>query len=389
MIKKISPRTTLLSLGLALLLSGWTACKGGPDKAADKSVMGGASATAPVSPGAPNSLPSTPPGGTGSPATPGQQAAAPAQPGQPAANQPPMPADKIPAVVARVNGAEIKKSELMDGAQMVQMRFAQSGHPLTPSADFYHHVLDELVSITLLQQDAKAKGITASEQEVQQMVAARKQNFPSEDAYKKALAQAGITEEKLREQARDQIAVQKYVQAQLAPQATVPDQAAKDFYEKNKRQMQMPERLHLRHIMLLVDPKAPPADKEKIRQKAQDLLKRVQGGEDFAKLAQQFSEDPNSKVRGGDIGLVTRGQTPPGFETAAFALKKPNELSPVVESSSGYHIIQLLERQEPSAVPFEQVKDRIVGMLKQQQVQKLFQARADQLRAKGKVQTYI
>lgn len=391
MLKKISPRTTLFSLGLALLLSGWTACKGTPDKTADKAgtPAAGTSDTA----ASPNAATPAAPGmarsGTAGPGQLGGQPGATGLPGQPVSKQPVMPVEKIPAVVARVNGQEIKKAELMDGAQMVQMRLAQSGQPVTASTDFYHHVLDELIAIILLQQDAKAQGITASDQEVQQMVAARKQNFPNEEAYKKALAQAGVTEAKLREQARDTIAVQKYVQTKLAPQATVSDQAAKDFYEKNKGQMQVPERLHLRHIFVLIDPKATPADREKAKQKAEGLLKRVQGGEDFAKVATEASDDPGSKSRGGDIGLVGKGQAPPAFEAAAFALKKPNDMSPVVESSLGYHIIQLLERKEPSTVPYEQVKGRIEQMLKQQQVQKLFQVRADQLRAKGKVETYI
>jgi peptidyl-prolyl cis-trans isomerase C len=384
MFNKISPRTTLFSLGLALLLSGWTACKGTPDKAADNKAgtpAAGAVSTAPASPNAATSPAA--PGAAGSTAT------APGQPGLLSTRQPPLPVEKIPAVVARVNGREVKKAELLDGAQMVQMRLAQAGQPVSPSADFYHHVLDELIAIILLQQDAKAQGITASDQEVQQMLAARKQSFQNEEAYKKALERAHITEDKLREQARDTISVQKYVQVQLVPQANIPDQAAQAFYEKNKGQMKVPERLHLRHILVLVDPKTTPADKEKAKKKAEDLLKRVQGGEDFAKVAGEASEDPGSKARGGDIGLVAHGQTAPAFEAAAFSLKKPNEMSPVVEVNYGFEIIQLLERKEASTVPFDQVKGRIVEMLKQQQVQKLFQVRADQLRAKGKVETYI
>jgi peptidyl-prolyl cis-trans isomerase C len=390
MLKKISPRTTLFSLGLALLLSGWTACKGTPDKAADNKAGTPAAGTSDMASASPNAAtsPAAPGMARGGTTAPGQPGGQPGATGQ-LANQPVMPVEKIPAVVARVNGQEIKKAELMDGAQMVQMRLAQAGQPVTASADFYHHVLDELIAIILLQQDAKAQGITASDQEVQQMVAARKQSFPNEEAYKKALVQAGVTEAKLREQARDTIAVQKYVQTKIAPQATVSDQAAKDFYEKNNAKMQMPERLHLRHILVLVDPKATPADREKAKQKAEGLLKRVQGGEDFAKVAAEASDDPGSKSRGGDIGLVGRGQGGPTFEAAAFALKKPNELSPVVESSYGYQIVQLLERMAPSTVPFEQVKGRIEQMIQQQQVQKLFQVRADQLRAKGKVETYI
>jgi peptidyl-prolyl cis-trans isomerase C len=250
-------------------------------------------------------------------------------------------------------------------------------------------VLNELIAITLLQQDAKAQGVAASEQEIERQIEARKKAFPSQDAFKKALAQSGITEEILRQQARDQISVQKYVQTKLARNVTVSDQAAREFYEKNKAQIHPPERLHLRHILVQVDAKASPADKAKAREKAAGLLKRLQAGEDFAKLAQESSDDTGSKPAGGDLGWIVRGQTVPGFDQAAFALTKPNELSPVVESPFGFHVIQLLERQKPETVPYEKVKDRIAAMLKQQQAQQQVEARVRELRAKGKVETFI
>lgn len=391
MLKTISPRLTL-TLALALLVSGLAGCK--PDskqETASDNAAPGSSAASPQTPG--NAAPDTPvastpavPGAAPAPGIPGQPGQ---QPGQPGAEGPAMPAEKIPEVVAKVNGVEIHKQDLLKGAQVVEMRFAQLGRRVTPSASFYRQVLNELVAITLLQQDAKSQGVTASDQEIQQALAPRKGSFPSEDAYKKALAQAGMTETMLRQQARDQIAVQKYVQSQIVPKVAVSDQAAREFYDKNKAEMQVPERVHLRHILLRVQPGAAPADKQKIRQKADDLLKRIQGGEDFAKLAGEFSEDPSSKARGGDLGLVARGQTPPPFDAAAFALKNANDISPVVESQFGYHIIQFLERQPAATVPFEQVKERILVGLKQQQVQKLVQARADELRAKGKVQVFI
>jgi peptidyl-prolyl cis-trans isomerase C len=118
-------------------------------------------------------------------------------------------------------------------------------------------------------------------------------------------------------------------------------------------------------------------------------LKRLKAGEDFAKLAQENSEDPGSQPRGGDLGWMARGQTPPPFEQAAFALKKPNDISPVVESPFGYHIIQLLERQPAAEIPYEQVKDRLGMMLKQQQAQQQIEARVKELRSKAKVEIYI
>jgi peptidyl-prolyl cis-trans isomerase C len=152
--------------------------------------------------------------------------------------------------------------------------------------------------------------------------------------------------------------------------------------------MQVPERLHLRHILIQVAPTASPADKQKARQKAEEVLKKVKGGEDFAKLAAQYSDDPGSKDRGGEL-TIARGQAGSQFDAAAFALKKPNDVSDLVESRFGYHIIQLLDKQPPSTVPFEQVKERIVQGLKQQEVQKLVQARAEQLKAKGKVEIFL
>jgi len=385
MIRKISLRSALLSLGLTLLVAGWTGCKAAPEK----SVLAGtpAAKTAPNPQAAPTAA-APQPSAAGQMAQPAPLAPG-AGAGKPGANGPSLSPDQIPAVVARVNGKEIKKSDLIDGAQVMQTRLAQAGHPINSSAGLYREVLDQLIAINLLRQDARAQGITVSDDEVQRFLAARKRAFPSEEVFKQALAQAGVTEERLREQVREQLTLQKYVETKLAPKATVSDQTVRDFYDKHKAEMQVPERLHLRHIFVKVDPKAPAADKEKARQKAQDVLKRLQGGEDFAKLAQQLSDDPGSKNRGGDIGMITHGQTAPAFEAAAFSLKKPNDLSPVVESNFGFHVLQLLERQSPSTLPYDQVKERIAALIKQEEVQKLFQARAGELRAKGKVEVFI
>jgi peptidyl-prolyl cis-trans isomerase C len=382
MFHKISSRLTLLPLGLALLLAGATACKkSDTDEAASAQTSDAATAQPgqPAAPGAPEAAP-----GAATGTTPGVPPDALQQ-----AGQQPMSPDKMPDVVAKVNGQAIRKDELLKGAQLVQMQMAQQGRNVPPSAAFYRQVLNELIAIQLLTQEAKAQGVTATELEVQQAINARKQNFPNEDAYKQALSKAGLTEEVLRQQAREQLSVQKYVRTKVVPNIAVTEQATRDFYEKNKAQIAQPERLHLRHILIGAKANAPAAEKEQARKKAEDLLKRVQGGEDFAKLAQENSDDQGSKPRGGDLSWMTRGQTVPTFEAAAFALKNPNDLSPVVESPFGYHIIQLLERQDASALPYEQVKDRLQAMLKQQQTQQQVEARVRDLRSKGKVEVFL
>ena len=372
--QKTMPRSTFLALGLALLLAAWTACK--PADKKTEATPGAASSTASATPGQPGQTPAA-----GSPTFNLNPSANPA-----AAT---MTADKMPDVVAKVNGQAIKKDDLLKGAQVVQMQLAQRGQPVALTPDVYRRVLDELIGITLLQQEAKAQHIGPTEQELDQQVAARKKQFPSEEVYQKALKQTGLTEALLRQQTRDQLAVQKYVETQvISKSAPVSDQATKDFYDKNKDQIRSPDRMHLRHILVAVKTTATPAEKEKAKAKAEDLRKQIVGGADFAKLAAANSDDPTSKARGGDLDWVAQGQSPPSLEKAAMALK-PNEISPVVESPFGYHIIQLLERQAAAQVPYEQVKDRIGMMLKQKQAQESVQARIKELKAKSKVDVYL
>lgn len=377
----LSPR--ILALGLAVLLTGALACKPAPESEEGDlaATTSGESASSPSSATSPSS-----PAGTASSAQPGAPGAA-AQPG----NEPALSPDKLPAVVAKVNGQEIKKEDLLKALQVAQMQLAQMGRlpQGAPPAAFYREVLNNLVAQKLLQQEAKKQGITANDQEIDQQIASVKRQFPSEQDFQKALASQGITEASLRQEARDNIAFQKFLRNNVLAKGQVTEQEARTFYDQNQDKMQQPERVHVRHILVKVDAKAPAADKAKAKEKAEALLARVKGGEDFAKVAQEASDDKGSGARGGDLSWVARGQTVPPFENAAFALKNPNEMTGIVETSFGYHFIQLLERQAASTVPFEQAKGQIQQMLQQQQQQKQMEAQVNALKAKGKVEVFL
>lgn len=383
MIKKssfLSPR--ILALGLAVLLTGALACKPAPESEEDAAAATTSGEAAPSSTSA--ATPATP-GGTAASAQP----AAPGAPAQPGAQEAFSP-DKLPAVVAKVNGQDIKKEDLLQGLQIAQMQLAQMGRlpQGAPPASFYREVLDNLIAQKLLQQEAKKQGIQADEKEVEQQIATLKKRFPTEQDFQKALASQGINEAALRQEARDTIAFQKYLKTEVLG-GPVTEQAARDFYNKNQDKMQRPERVHVRHILVKAEANAPAADKAKAREKAEALLARVQGGEDFAKVAQEGSDDKSSGPRGGDLSWVARGQTVPPFENAAFALKNPNDLSGVVETSYGYHVIQLLERQAAATIPFEQARPQIQEMLQQRQTQQQMEAKVNALKAKGKIEVFL
>jgi parvulin-like peptidyl-prolyl isomerase len=113
-----------------------------------------------------------------------------------------------------------------------------------------------------------------------------------------------------------------------------------------------------RHILIRVDKSASEETKKKAREKAEDLLKRIRAGEDFAKLAGEFSEDPVTAEKGGDVGFFPKGRMVPEFEKVCFGLK-PGEVSDVFETSYGFHIAKVEEKKPSATLPFDEVKGKV------------------------------
>jgi peptidyl-prolyl cis-trans isomerase C len=370
-------------LACALLACGLGGCHRDEQPAETQQTRSDAPAPGPATtPGTP--APSAPAPGTPAPA-PG------AAPDQPLQAAKPVDPGQLPAVVARVNGQEIKKDELIERVQEMRVELARAqGVKVPPSSGFYHEILEGMIAHHLLLQEAKALGITITDAEADQMMEGFKSRFPSQEVFQKQLAANKMTEAQLRQKMRDDgdTKVNKLIQTRITPSVQVTEADARVFYQKNQQRMKTPPQLHLRHILIAVAPQASEADRQAARQKAESLLQQIKNGADFAQLATQNSNDPGSAAQGGDL-MIRPGQTVPAFEKAASALKKPNDLSPVVETPYGYHIIQLVERQEPQVVTFEKAKNRIGLMLREEKVKEALHAHVQELKAKGKVETYI
>ncbi len=159
----------------------------------------------------------------------------------------------------------------------------------------------------------------------------------------------------------------------------VSDAVLRQVYASAGDRFRTGERVHVRHILFKTTEKSAD-DVKKIEAKAADVLKQIKGGADFAKLAAELSDDPGSKVKGGDLDWVVKGQTVPNFEAAAFSLKK-DEISNLVKTEYGFHILQVLEREEPKVQPFEAVQAELATEMRRQQVQPRMEAAAEQARA--------
>jgi peptidyl-prolyl cis-trans isomerase D len=143
----------------------------------------------------------------------------------------------------------------------------------------------------------------------------------------------------------------------------VTDEEARSYYDDNLGEFRREERVKARHILIKVPDKPAESDWEKARAEAESLLKKIKEGADFAELAKEFSQDPGSKGKGGELGFFSRGQMVKPFEDAAFALE-PGEVSEPVRTKFGYHIIKVEEKQEAGRDSFDSVKGKIVEKLK-------------------------
>ena len=157
------------------------------------------------------------------------------------------------------------------------------------------------------------------------------------------------------ERAAAQVQLDHLVAAQPAPDF---EKAAREFYLANPKQFQRPERVSAQHVLIKPEGRS--------KDEALTLAKHVlalakKGDQDFAKLAEEFSEDPSGKENGGNLGLFARGAMVKAFEDAAFSLQKVGELAGPVETQFGYHVIRLVERTAETLIPFDEVKDKLIG----------------------------
>jgi peptidyl-prolyl cis-trans isomerase D len=153
-------------------------------------------------------------------------------------------------------------------------------------------------------------------------------------------------------------------EAVVALLAEQPDRAHR-FYDEHSDRYHVPERVRARHILIKVDPAASDQDVAAARQRAQAALDRVRAGEDFAAVAQELSEDPGSREKGGDLGFFPRGQMTPAFEDAAFSLGV-GETSDLVRSDFGFHVIRVEEHAQPVDHSFDEVAREIAETLVRQ-----------------------
>jgi peptidyl-prolyl cis-trans isomerase C len=312
--------------------------------------------------------------------TSGQAAATPATPAPPK----PVPT-QLPDILAKVNGQDVKKG---DFEMLVRdMELGQGPIPTDRRDEILRGTLDRLITYTVLSQEAKKRNVAATDAEVEDRLKQMQQQFPNEDAFKKALAERNMTIERLRTDTRDNLVISKMMDAEVSTTPGASDAEAKDFYDKNPDKFKQDEQIRASHILIRVDEQADAGTKLMARARADALLKRAKSGVAFGKLAKENSAD-GSAAQGGDLNYFGRGTMVPAFDEAAFKLK-PGEISDVVTTQFGYHIIKVTDHKEAATVPLDQVSEKVKQFLSGQKKQERADAFIAGLKQKSKIEVLM
>lgn len=257
--------------------------------------------------------------------------------------------------VAAVNGTKISRADfdhkLEGGPQAKQ-------------------VLNQLVQQDLIDQYARDKKIDVSQAEIDKSEADIKAKYPP-GQFEQILKNQGLTEQDVQQILRQQIVLRKAV----APQVHVSDSDVKTYFDKNHALFDKPEQVRARHILV--------ADANVAKQ----VLAKLKAGGSWDALAKQYSTDPSSKEKGGELGFFGKGQMVPQFQAAAFGAKVGQIVGPV-KSPFGYHIIQVEEKKPATKASFAATKEQIRTQLQQQQEAQQFPLFLQQLKSNAKIEVY-
>jgi len=295
-------------------------------------------------------------------------------------------ADTAKDQVAVVNGTVIMRQELENEVTRTKNRMAAQGQPVADDTieKMNQKILDQLIDMEILLQESQKQKIQITDTSVADHLAKFKARYPSTEAYEKALKELNISETDLKENTRKGLAVQELIEKQVTSKIEISDADRRSFYDSNPNFFEQPEQVEARHILIKLDPKDDKALQEKALEKIKEVQQQVKAGEDFADLVKKYSEGPSGK-NGGDLGYFGRGQMVKPFEDAAVGLE-PGQISDIVKTRFGYHLIMVTGKKAARTIPYEEVKEKIGSHLKQQKTSESVKVYIEKLKKEAKIE---
>lgn len=293
----------------------------------------------------------------------------------------------LPDPVARVNGVAIPAADLQKALNAFSKSPSAAQVPPGKEKETQQFLLNQMLGGELMYQVAKATPAKDLDKKIEDAMGKLKTRFKTNEEFLQGLKDQGLNEKDLRELIRRNMIIENHIEQVIVPKQVVTDAEVKEFYDKNPETFTQQEQVRASHILITLDAKATDADKKKAKEKIEGLLKQAKAGADFAKLAQENSGCPSSK-QGGDLGYFGKGQMVKPFEETAFAMK-PGDVSGVVETQFGYHIIKLTEKKAAAKIAFDEVKAKITDSIKRKKVSEAINATLEDAKKKAKIEIFL
>ena len=273
-----------------------------------------------------------------------------------------------PDSVALVNGSPITRAELSLEVKALGNRLAADGAPLATdaTADLNRQALERLINAELLYLQAVKSGLAARPSDIDFQVRTVKNQFENEVEFSDMLSGIRFSLEDLRRHFAKAILVEKVIVSRAEKVPDVPEQQLRAYYHDHMDAFIVPKSVKASHILVAFDPNGTPAVKIEAQRKIKEIQDNLRQGKDFGTIAKAFSDCP-SRDNGGDLGFFKRGEMEKTFEEAAFKLK-PGQISDIVMTSHGFHILQVTAVTEKRTADFNDVKTGIAELLKNQAI---------------------
>lgn len=283
----------------------------------------------------------------------------------------PARAEVVDQIVAIVNDEIVTFSELKKVLNPIYAQYEKTyeGDELVEKmVKARNEVLEQLINNKLLMQEARKNGVKIDQKEVDERLSQIKARFPSEEDFTKALGMDGMTVDNLKKNVEEQLLIRGLVQQELAHKAMIAPREVEEYYKSHAGDFSEGETINVCNI-LIKHKKRAENEPDKAWDMISNIRKEVKNGADFEVLAKRYSEGPNA-AKGGDMGFFGRGTMMKEIEEVAFNMKV-GEVSEIIKTDTGYHILYLKARRSPRLVPIQDVSKDIEKELFQRKIEEL------------------
>jgi parvulin-like peptidyl-prolyl isomerase len=244
--------------------------------------------------------------------------------------------------------------------------------------------LKQMTDNILIDQEAKKKGLTVRDEEVNDAIKdiLIHKKMKTEDM-EQALKAEGSSLEGYKKELKSHLTQMKLLRREVRSKISISEQEIGEYYKNHINEYEGKEAVRIKQIIILFPKDADVITKAAIRLQMEEVLKRLKSGEPFDVLASQFSQGPDA-ARGGDVGFIEKGLMLSEVEQAAFSIKA-GEISGIIESSAGYHIIQVIDHRGAGIKPIESVREEILSRIEEQKLEKKFEEWMADLRKRSHI----